>query len=806
MAFRALIIAIEEYRQASAGMLANSLPGTLQAGITFRDWLDEKWKSEGRKPGEVQVLFCSEPRVSGGRGASRADVLSALLELQTTGRDMTEELYFYFSGHGFAFEGTSGTSQDVLVTADFINKTLSGPSCFLLDEIVSWLQSFMGRGHHYHFIDACRNVVAPKAVQVAAQLPWDLQHSEEATIYVLQSTTPGAPALVAGPFAKDLVKGLRGAGIAKIWQPPMADAMLVKYESLRRFLKKRLATTQPITHRVAGEDGESDAVLAKIQPVPKYELTVNLHDALGSGAGSLILKGSMSPQERPHPFKHHSLVITLQPDLYFARMDLAGAPVSPAGEVQVELFDDATLEFTRLPGERGPGAAFPDGGSPGPAGSESFAPNLDVHVPDGTAFLVRNVSTGAQELFESSASVVLPRGTYAAKFSVRRGPTLVGQEFELLAGDRRELSSSAWAESVPHESIARLLPATRDGLEISESLGGAVADPDLNLWLALLGAGRILGPQGDYSKIADLPLADFSQVQEDASPLYVLAGFEEPATQLAAAISQDASIKWRAATEPAGMAGIRHAVFDPRPGAMLVSLTVGTMAPLTIASLASPNRCTLIVLTLDEEGVPRLSQFLLPLGHLVRYLPERVRKTLAVRNHLKDVRFLTQANRAFRRRRRLATEFHGDELGELLMAKWLDPVGAALAAYELLRRGDKEQLPEVVGNLKTYFSDLPDTAALARLAGDTGMQPAGVPLFLDGLRAFPDFAKWLPLPAGHLDFSASWTTWQAAVEAPQLGDDAPDDLAGSRGTPAAGRRRRGAARVQRAGHPARQAD
>ena len=70
---------------------------------------------------------------------------------------------------------------------------------------------------------------------------------------------------------------------------------------------------------------------------------------------------------------------------------------------------------------------------------------------------------------------------------------------------------------------------------------------------------------------------------------------------------------------------------------------------------------------------------------------------------------------------------------------------------------------EVLGNMREYFSDLPDTVALAKLMGEDVPPPAAPPLFLDGLLAFPDYLTWVPLPGGHLDYASPWTAWRAAV-------------------------------------------
>src|SRR5436190_19857819 len=41
--------------------------------------------------------------------------------------------------------------------------------------------------------------------------------------------------------------------------------------------------------------------------------------------------------------------------------------------------------------------------------------------------------------------------------------------------------------------------------------------------------------------------------------------------------------------------------------------------------------------------------------------------------------------------------------------------------------------------------------------------PTGVPLLLDGLRAFRGYADWMPYPAGLLHFGGPWTAWEGAV-------------------------------------------
>ena len=88
-----------------------------------------------------------------------------------------------------------------------------------------------------------------------------------------------------------------------------------------------------------------------------------------------------------------------------------------------------------------------------------------------------------------------------------------------------------------------------------------------------------------------------------------------------------------------------------------------------------------------------------------------------------------------------------------------------VGGVRLIRRGRTADIAKVVRNMKEFFPDVPDTSALAKLHGETIGRPQCVPLFFDGLRAFPDYMEGnaLPLPASHIDFAGTWTAWRDAV-------------------------------------------
>jgi hypothetical protein len=755
MAVRALIIAIEAYP--NAGGMAKTLEGTLQAGIDFRNWLQDKLKTEGRD-GDAHIIFCSSPVQASGRAATSRDIRDALKELKEKGRSSTEELFVFFSGHGFAFVQGPGSRPDIVISSDYVDET--DIQCFFkVDSLVAWLRDHLGPGKHYYFIDACRNHLTSSQVGSGGQLPWDSQVLADASSFVLQSTVSGSVGSVKGLFPQALLKGLKGQGKAKLWDDNDRDAMVVRYDSLRSYLKETLHATQPITSKVEGELGESDVVFMTIKPVPNVRCTIEIQGYSQGDQGTITAQRHRAPPSGPESILDAPHVLELQPDRYVFDVTINGIKGVPlfANAVRgVDLYEDMTLSFQKVAVGGALNAALEKSGFAAPPAAELARVEFDI--PANSQGLLHNLETGEEFKGSSEQTLRLPPGAYAATVRDRDHRLLLDTKLELSARERITLRPSS-----SRVSIAQQLPSGDQGLFFSESMGGGVADPDLNLWLSLLGAGRILGPRGDYSKLAPFPLHNFVNERRGTSPLYVLAALEGGNTdaRFEVGLTPVGNTSWQEAGKP--MPGIREAYFRASPGAQLVSFRLDGGPSYTVASHTAPNRAMLITLSLDAEGELYLCQYLLPLGHLVEWLPREVQNRLQGRNHLNDVRFITQVSRAFRKRQQVLELIQGEELDDLLHTKWLDPIAASLAAYELLRRGKSEDIPEVVANLTEFFQDFPDAAALARLNGQDVARPPGPPLFLDGLRAFPNYAEWLPLPAGYLDFTSPWTAWRGAV-------------------------------------------
>jgi hypothetical protein len=750
---RALIIAIENYPVVQVGGVEKQLLGTLQAGLDFKAWLLAKW--EGRT--DIQLIFCSDPVQPGGTGATAEDIRSALLQLKADGGGATNELFFFFSGHGFSFIDKPGSRADVVMASDFKQPALSGNACLNLDQIIAWLRAHLGTGRHFYFIDACRNKLDRTQIVVGDLLPIDPQASGEASTYLLQSTADGAVAAVKGKFSATLIEALKGKGRAKIWDGQATDKMYVRYDSLRAHMKSLLANVQKITSKVDGSDGESDGVLA-ILAVPESECTIIIEGSPAAVDAEIVLRRGRSGADERRPLSSQPAVIKLEPDDYAVSLRLNNEAAETVTPMPVDLYDNRIIVFK---------PAAPRGGLESMSSApESTISDVHIVVPPDATFDIRNMNTGFEKSFTQSTRESLPPGRYYTTLRSRDGQVFKRQDLDL-GGGEHTLNVAEWRQSAPHVAIVSQLPpyaVQGDAVFFSESLGAPVTDPDLDLWLALIGGGRILGSFGNYSKLGAFPLHDFSNEESGAAPIYVLAGLENTAAVLEVGVSRDADVPWTRATLPDAMPGIREAYFPAQAGWRLVSFRIDGGAPYTVASMASPNRAMLITLTLDGEDNIRVSQYLLPLRHLVHNLPPVVEQMLSGRNHLLDVKFLAQASRAFRKRRELSKELPMEQLRELLYAKWLDPIASSLAAYECIRRNRKDEMHEVIENMTAYFKDLPDTAALAKLMGRDVARPEGPPLFLDGLRAFPDDRKWLPLSAGHLDYASPWTAWRAAVK------------------------------------------
>ncbi len=732
MASRALCIAIEEYPHADSGMLNKTLPGIIQEGLAFKKWLETKWREEGKQPGDTQLVFCSHPPQPGHRGADFQDILDALEEIKLAAqRVSTDEFYLYFSGHGFRWEENMGRYEDVLVMADFRK---AGHLCLRLDHLIHWLRKHLGPGKHFHFIDACRNLLTRGEIQVGDVLPWQPNLNGEATTYLLQSTAPLATAAVDGGFTHLLLRGLSGHGRAKVWQEKLTEGMVVRYDTLRTFLKSQLQQSQPISHRVEGEDGESDAVFAKLNPPPESLLTVRLDPPPQVPWSVSITRNRTLTQSTQQIL--HTLTLPLPSDSY--RVDLRDADATPKGSQDVDAYEDShEVFFSSLSG----GGGLESMPLPMPERPKLL---LSANIPQGAHLEVRGIDDPNISETTLAGELELPQGRYQA--------TLRSADGTILRQDTLEEACEAWTPGaekfgVLQEQLTTHFPGSDISPELSESLGGPMDDPDAHLWLTLVGGGRILGSNGLYQKIGKLPLLTFHDVKPDASGIYLLVGVLDEKTAVEGKWSKMDS-DWRMANTPPQLPNLRELFWEADSGPTTLAFRLSGQAAFELATYCLPNRITLIVLTLADDGNHVLTQYLLPLGHLSQ----------AGQMHLGALKQLGQMARAFQGRKRLEREFPNTGLSAWLTGNLNDPIATAMLAYESLRRGDTQPVAAAVQSLRTHFPGFPDTEALASLiSAPTTLAPtnSAIPLFSDGWQALRPPLSGLP------DLRSTFTLWSA---------------------------------------------
>jgi hypothetical protein len=344
----------------------------------------------------------------------------------------------------------------------------------------------------------------------------------------------GAVAAVGGPFPGALLAGLRGKGKAKAWDSAVEDAMFVRYDSLHGHLSAVLSD-QTIDHKTTGETPLSKAVLATIRPIPLSKCTIEIANAPKKLEGEVAFKRNRAAWAKPQPLTSRRLEVALEPDDYQVRLSLKNATAQPMAPVAVDLYEDRKVIFKM-------GAEVPAAGVEIVRGDVvGAAATVKVAMPERTTLQLRNINSGEETPFTAPGKISVPQGRYLATWRSADNYVLKRQAIDLVPGKTVDLGLTDWG--LPHKAIADQLRHKR-AVVFSKSLGGAIADPDLDLWLALMGGGRILGSMGDYSKLSQLPLHDFSGEIAGASPIYVLAGLEAPHSKLRVGLSKNAKPAW----------------------------------------------------------------------------------------------------------------------------------------------------------------------------------------------------------------------------------------------------------------------
>ena len=790
---RAIIIAIEKYPK-SIG-LANELPGTNNAGDEFYKWFVErklKPLDPQVNPQDFVVGCVDHPYPWKTTGTSRPDVLAEIDNFVTRFQDDTPELYFFFSGHGFSYTDMGWTRAiDVLVTSEFRARNNSGGACIKLQEIQEKLWSAMGPGDHYYFIDACRNTTTHGEINVLdTGLTFTPSQLGKPYRYTLYSTVKGTAAEVESGFPTALVSGLKGSGRAKGWDDSN-DNMFVKFDLLVDYVAAKLPSqlVDPYT------DGNGEGLILQLVPIPESECRIQIENASDSDKFKLTAKtkfGEMPPQEfqgksytfKLRPFSYNlevthptSLVVQVDPppqkplDLYdacevkfeLAANLIAAAPPAPSPsssstvEVVAAEFPEAEIEFTDVfAGGTLRGADLP----------------LTRTAPTKRARRARDSKPK-----EVNLQGAVEPGTYMLKMR-ERGVVVGRRKVTVEPGKNIKIDLLERPPSKTREDILKAISLNPKAKVAEFSDLAPTANLDLSLWLSLFGAARILGPKikKELSKFEGLELESFDDIKAGESCVYLLTAFEKSQGKFVAGLSKKGDVKVEPMKSVPNLTAVYQWRKQAEPGPHLLTVQLPEQVPTTFATYCLPNRVTFMVVAEDEKGRLDVRHYMLPVGKLIDQLDPQVRYQIEL-NPLNIVRYMSLVQSQFARKRSLEPAVNTDESRtwqELVYGKWIDPVMSLIAAYFFIRQGkaspkadgqDRWIMDTVIKNLRTYFGDLPDIAAIERAMGKRSALPKASPLILDGaLLLEEDLSKVLPLPQSQLDYSGPWTSWRGAVK------------------------------------------
>jgi hypothetical protein len=760
MAVRAVIIAVENYGSIRGGNLVSKLDGTTADAVKFRDWLLQK-----KGVNTADIAFCANP--------TAAQIAAAFRDLVDNGQNATEELYVFYSGHGFSYNDNPFKQKpaDFLVGSEFENLNNSGNACLKLSEIQFMLYQCLGPGTHFYFVDACRNPVSAREVNPGG-LGWNRPPSQlgQPGVFTLFSAERGNFAAVCSGFAPAVVDGLGGRGRAKRRD---GVEMWVSFDSLRTYLETTLA------QRIATDPGPGPGRILHIDPIPTYRCTVQVKNAAGADQFTArLLNAFRVPVDQPVSFQGQRTVLQNYPDDYFVQVTHQQYELKPSDPAKIDLYDDCTVEF-----EKTLQAAAP----PAPLAPPPPVP-VSITGPPATELELTNLGTGEVVARQHDAFAgALQPGRYQVRVLESGWTALRNLRFAVGSSEGAggegtttspvglHIDAASRDPSPLRESLLRLIPGAHDSsrVDFSEMLG-PMATEDLGLWLAILGASRILGIE--FSKLSALPLASFDDVEAGASPIYILAAAEGPFGVAEAGVSQPGND--RPPIQPmrkvAGIPGFYELWADGAPGAHLVFLRSAGQAASATVIYCLPNRATLLTAATSKTGELQIHQFILPIGKLKPNLTPMEQATQPA-NFLEAIRFTALAQKQMARLRSPAPPASSDLANDpklvqdrmlwadLLHGKWFDPVMALMAAYELAGTSKSSDaaplLEEALTNLRTYFSELPDVELIAKIAGLPHTEPHSLPLFLAGLHALSDPDPLMPFPAGKLEYTGPWITW-----------------------------------------------
>jgi hypothetical protein len=358
---RALIVGIEHYPAAED--LAQTIADASKNAQEFFEWL-----TTVKHVSAADAYVCTTDGVFAGArrfGTEREAIVDAIEALVAVGQDQTDELFVYFSGHGYGFkESQDRRAVDLLIASDYQKVSKGGIKSLQLQEIQEKLYAILGGAHHYYFVDACRTLIDEDAISPVG-LGRVLGHAAQRgrpTKYTLYSTAYGTTAAINSGFGPALIEGLHGKGHAKGFAP--TGSLYVMFPLLCSYVQSRIRNQRLDQNK----DGNGEGYIVEVLPIPNYTCTIEVEGAAPTDTFEATLSVAGNPaMSQKVAFSGPTFALPFTPGDFVLQVAAAGAPlirVDPPAGARLEFWDDCRATF-RAPGA--PAGAIP-AAAPQPAG------------------------------------------------------------------------------------------------------------------------------------------------------------------------------------------------------------------------------------------------------------------------------------------------------------------------------------------------------------------------------------------------------------------------------------------------------
>jgi hypothetical protein len=752
MAIRGLIITIENYPKARD--IVSSLGNTNRAGDAFYDWL-----VKNKKVAPSNILYCTDdqgPKRTA--GTSREEILDQFRDIAVNYRDKTEELYVFFSGHGFSLADQTAKPADVLVTSDFVSRDLSGLACLRLGSLQTKMYYAMGGGHHYYFVDACRNPLNDIEVPEQIGQKWGTSRYDRPCIFTLFSTTRNDKANTSTQFIDSLIAGLRGHGRAKGWVKGNKKKMEVRFELLRSYLHDQLRN--PVAGGIEA-DGACPGVIAELVPPPTSKCSI---EVVNPDAGDLfelkITRGVLGPNRKiSAPFR---IELDFSPEDYDFEVTYLPDPSVPVGRIEppasdsIDLYEEREVKFQK--GLR-------------PPSSGEINSSLTVRGPIGPQLRYIDLHRGvdsSQAISTTSTSREMRTGIHSIELR-ERGLMLDRRLIYVTPGRNRRVDFLKTLESQPRRENLRTINQRLHPL-VAGSLP-VTASRNLGLWLSLLGAVHLIPDHfivglTRKNSSESTGLAPIRKLSPDQSLLYLLLATEDDAAPQVFIDRKGQKIDLLPVDD---LVGVWQGQLSLKPGPAIFSFKAGSQPSSSVTTHLLPNRATFLTVTREQADDFEINQYLLPVYPVIDDLLKTTQPKYLQKIPLSAVRLIWQTQQQFAARHKVVlTEAEDAEYWANPHNAWVDPMMTLIAAYEFIRRGALKRpgvVTAMLPALRAHLDGVPDVEIIAKLAGRRHSVPDSPPIVSDGFAVWQGENLELPMPAEKLSYTGAWTSWRGTIEA-----------------------------------------